>query len=205
MNIEILKRIADQYLLHGLFCDELGLYNGKLGLSIYFYFLSRYIDNIWYEKFADELLENVCKILTADSPIRFSNGLCGIGWGIEFLKHYKFIENNTDEILAEVDEVVMQRDLLRINDDSLSNGLRGIIAYVRARLDSKRTVYKKIFDDNYLNDLDMRCQKMGIDWTSKEYCLMSVWDTILSDFSKDIVYRNLCWQKGLIIINEMYE
>ena len=73
-----LKQIADHHLLRGLFCQELGLWGGKTGMSIFFFLLSRHTGNRWYEEFAGELLDDVCGSLSLHCPITFADGLCGI-------------------------------------------------------------------------------------------------------------------------------
>ena len=108
--------------------------NGQMGCAIFFALLSRATQNHWYEDFASELLENICDNLTMSLPVNFSSGLCGIGWGIEFLKYKRFINDDTDEILSDIDKAVMERDIRRITDTSLETGLTGILAYVNCRL-----------------------------------------------------------------------
>lgn len=195
-----LKQTADHYLLRGLFCEEVGLWNGKMGMSLFFFLLSRHTNNCWYEEFAGELLDDVCNNLSLHCPVTFANGLCGIGWAIEFLKKESFIEGDTDDILAEVDRQVMERDVRRITDVSLETGLAGIAAYVRSRLESERkdSDYRP-FDTEYLNDLNTACQKNSIKWMSDTYSVVTLWQTILPILpSTDAT----SWQKGIIIINE---
>ena len=198
----LLKQIADHHLLRGLFCREVGLWEGKTGMSLFFFLLSRHTGNRWYEEFAGELLDDVCSNLSLHSSITFSDGLCGIGWAIEFLKKHGFIEGNTDEILEEVDRKVMERDVRRIMDSDLETGLAGIAAYVRSRLESERmdSDYHP-FDAEYLNDLNTACQKNGIEWMGDAYSLTALWQTIPTRFPSTDA---LAWQKGILIINERY-
>ena len=175
MNTQ-LKQIADHYLLRGLFCQEIGLWNGKTGMAIFFFLLSRQTQNRWYEEFAGELLDDVCNNLSRHCPITFADGLCGIGWAIEFLKKEGFIEGDTDEILEEVDKQVMERDVRRITDTSLETGLAGIVAYVRSRLESERVSANfQPFDSEFLNDLETSCLKNGILWKAPKYHLKTIW------------------------------
>ena len=198
-----LKQIADHYLLRGLFCQEVGLWKGKTGMSLFFFLLSRHTGNRWYEEFAGELLDDVCSSLSQHCPVTFSDGLCGIGWTIEFLKKHGFIEGNTDEILEEVDWKVMERDVRRITDASLETGLVGIVAYVRSRLASERTDSDyHPFDDEYLNALNIACQKNSIDWMSDAYCVTTLWQTIPSMLPTTDA---TAWQKGILIINKKHE
>ena len=177
-----LKQIADHYLLRGLFCREMGLWNGKTGMSLFFFLLSRHSGNHWYEEFAGELLDDVCSSLSLQCPVTFADGLCGIGWAIEFLKKEGFIDGDTDDILEEVDKQVMERDVRRITDTSLETGLAGIAAYVRSRLDSQRNCpdYQPL-DTDYLKDLDNSCQKAGIEWTTDKYTFDTIWNKLKSN------------------------
>ena len=197
-----LKQIADYHLLRGLFCQEVGLWEGKTGMSLFFFLLSRHTGNRWYEEFAGELLDDVCSHLSLHCPVTFADGLCGIGWAIEFLKKEGFIEGDSDEILAEVDRQVMERDVRRITDATLETGLAGIAAYVRSRLDSERTSSDyHPFDEEYLKDLNTACQKNGIKWMSEAYSVTTLWQTILVLLpSTDAT----AWQKGILIINEKH-
>lgn len=198
----LLKQIADHHLLRGLFCREVGLWEGKAGMSLFFFLLSRHTGNRWYEEFAGELLDDVCSSLSLHCPITFADGLCGIGWAIEFLKKEGFIEGDTDEILEEVDRQVMERDVRRITDASLETGLAGIAAYVRSRLDSERLVTNyQPFDTEYLEELDRTCRKNGIEWMSEDYHISTLWQTLLPLLPTTEL---LAWQKGIMIINEKH-
>lgn len=50
------------------------------------------------------MLEEVIQELHSDLPIRFSDGLCGIGWGVEYLIQNAFIAGDSDEILEDLDQ-----------------------------------------------------------------------------------------------------
>lgn len=115
-----------------------GLMHGNMGLSIFFYHLSRHTFNPDYEKIADDLLDQVFANLSTTVTADFENGLAGIGWGIEYLVHNKFADGNTDEILEEVDNRIFRV----LNEDSfasfeLTNGLTGFLFYLVSRLKNK--------------------------------------------------------------------
>lgn len=82
-----------------------GLYGGKLGMAILFYSYSRYAKDPLYERFADEVVDSVLE-LSNELPMRFSDGLTGIGWGITYLLREEFIAGDIDEILSEIDSVL---------------------------------------------------------------------------------------------------
>lgn len=200
-NFSILRRIADHEILTSLFSNDLSLMNGQMGVAIFFALLSRESDNRWYEDFAGELLERICERITIQLPVNFAYGLCGIGWGIEFLKHRGFLKCDTDEILSEIDKVVMERDVRRVTDTSLETGLQGIYAYVTARLHSDRaSAHNQPFDDLYLNDLKLRLLSLGINPDETDYKIESVWHKYLGELSN----RNMrtAWQNACLFIEQ---
>ena len=195
-----LKQIAEHHLLNGLFCQEIGLWKGKTGMSIFFFLLSRHTGNHWYEEFAGELLDDVCSHLSLHCPVTFADGLCGIGWAIEFLKKEGFIEGDTDEILAGVDRQVMERDVRRITDASLETGLAGVVAYVRSRLDSQRNSNSIPFDTSYLESLNHACLSVDILWKSNNYSLDVIKNQIQDRFKTFTSNEQVCWQFGIRLL-----
>ena len=95
----------------------------------------------------------------------FENGYLGIGWGIKYLGHQKFInEENINSILEDIDKKIMERDLRRCVDTSLNQGLEGIFHYILFRLYNSKTT---TFDLTYLSELFSSANKL------KEYCTNS--------------------------------
>lgn len=82
-------------------------------------------------------------------PYNFSNGLCGVCWGIDFLINEGFVNGNSIEICSEMDKAIMQINPTRL-DYSLEYGLLGLLHYVLAHL----TICKESpFDDYFMNSL----------------------------------------------------
>lgn len=101
-----IRSISNVLLLNASFIENLGLINGKIGIAIFFYRYARYTKNKIYERYAEELIDEICNEINITVPIDFTDGLIGIGWGIEYLVQNGFIETNTDEILEEIDHAV---------------------------------------------------------------------------------------------------
>lgn len=150
---EILKRIVPHILLNSSFVPDLGIFHGKMGIVLFFAHYGRYTGNSLYDDFAGKLLDEIYEDLPNDLPATLESGLCGIGWGIEYLVQNKFMEGDTDEILKDIDCRIMERDPRRIKDMSFRNGLGGIIFYVTARLNKKRNKGNSPFDISYLTEL----------------------------------------------------
>lgn len=130
----LLERIANHLIIQTSVMDDIGLYYGKMGIVLFFAHYARYTGCSVYEDFADELLGEVIENISDELPINMRTGLCGIGWGIEYLIQNHFMEGDSDEILGELDEKIMERDLRRIKDLSFDTGLEGISCYIRMRL-----------------------------------------------------------------------
>lgn len=190
-----LKNIADREILTSLFMKDYSLMNGQMGCAIFFALLSRVTKNHWYEDFAGELLDNICQNITNQTPVNFASGLCGIGWGIEFLKYKGFIDDNTDDILLEIDNAVMECDIRRIREISLETGLIGILAYVNFRLITRRDSSYVPFDKDYLSDIERITAKFNI---SKESIAPGkIWYECVRLFSQ---HTSNSWKKGISML-----
>jgi len=149
----LFEEALSHLILNSGFTSDLGLFHGKMGYVLFFVHYARYSQNKQYETFAYELLEDIYEDINNDLPINLENGLCGIGWGIEFLVQNGFVEGDTDEILEEIDKRVMEYDVSRLSDLSFRKGLGGIVFYIIARLSAHRESVIRTFDKNYLYNL----------------------------------------------------
>jgi len=151
-RIEIEQALA--YLtINGSYLNDLGLFHGKMGIVLFFSELAHASQNSAYEDLASNLLGEIYEEIHYDLPINLENGLCGIGWGIEYLVQHGLMEGDTDEILSDIDQKVMEINPLRMTDFSLRRGLGGIAYYVLARLNASRQSDTLPFDKDYLNVL----------------------------------------------------
>lgn len=172
MNIrEQLTSISDYLIIHASTLTDIGLYRGKMGIVLFFCQYARYLQNPLYEDFASLLLEEIQEEMHVLLPITFDDGLCGIGWGIEYLIQHDFMEADSDEILSVVDEKIMERDIRRISDSSLATGLAGIIEYVSVRLATPKREKNQPqpFDSLFLRDLEEAVHKIRNQYGNGEY------------------------------------
>lgn len=154
-----LLRIANHLILNASFTPDLGLFHGKMGIVLFFAHYARYTGNTLYDDFSGELLDELYSQLHAGVTVDFESGLCGIGWGIGFLLLHGFMDGNPDEILTELDQLVMERDIRRVDDFSVETGLGGISCYIRMRLELARRFSLPLpFDDLFLSDWQERVE-----------------------------------------------
>lgn len=198
----ILADIALYNLLHNTCNNQLGLLHGKMGVAIFYFYYARYSGVTSYETVATLIFEEICEEINLEIPWNFELGLCGIGFGVELLKKEGFIEQNTDDLLCEIDKRIVQFDVNRIEDYSLERGLRGVVAYARCRIDSKRENNCDYvpFDKEYKDILVEACSKAGINFASHEFDLHSVWKHLTEAYFS--VYLGNEWQKGVSILSQ---
>lgn len=152
MNLRIKKyqQALAHLTINSSLLENLGLFHGKMGIVLFFSHYARITQSEYYADLAGLLLDEIYEEIHQDLPINLENGLCGIGWGIEYLIQYDFMEGDTDKILAYIDRKVMEINPLIIHDLSIRNGLAGIVFYVTARLNAKRHNNILPFDNTYL-------------------------------------------------------
>lgn len=123
-------------LLSANFLENLGITNGKIGIALYFFSLYRQTRNSMYEDFAFELLEEVDGAINERTLVGFRFGLCGIGWGIEYLVRERFIGVDED-ICARFEHRILQYVLYdQYRGIGIADGLCGVLLYWVARIES---------------------------------------------------------------------
>lgn len=148
------QQIIHYLLLNAPFIPSVGLLTGQVGISLAFYAYYRHTECAVYGDFAGELLDNALESLDKSIDIAFSNGLAGIGWGIEYLILNGFVDGYGVEICENIDKKIMESDPRRISDLSLEQGLEGLIHYVLIHISASIKQNVRLpFDSLYLNDL----------------------------------------------------
>ena len=85
---------------------------------MFYYIYSRFANEPLYKEFGDDLLDDISKQRLNNDQISFENGLCGIGWGIEFLIRNNFITGNTNVILEDFDKVICSiKPIVRVQEN----------------------------------------------------------------------------------------
>ncbi|OOQ56748.1 lanthionine synthetase LanC family protein [Mucilaginibacter pedocola] len=134
-----LQTLANHLLLTSENIPEIGLYKGKTGICLFFYLYSSYSKTEFYDNSGGELLELIFEQVPAETDISFATGLAGLGWAIEFLSRRKLIDADTDEVLADIDEALLEcytGKSSTADDDSMLQ----IVPYLLMRESSKPRV-----------------------------------------------------------------
>lgn len=118
---------------------SLGLANGKMGVCIYFYYLSRITQNAEYEKKAANILDEIFEKISMVNSIDVKNGLAGIGLGINYLIENNYVQGNINVILKDIDDVIFKNLSYYKHYEKLdSSSLIHILHYLYIRLRKQR-------------------------------------------------------------------
>ena len=158
----------EQRALHKLIVDsigmnDIGLFDGKMGIVISLITYSRSNKLKCVEEMADFLMAQLLESMTDISPFSFSNGLTGIGWGIEYLIQKGYMSGCGADICSEIDKKLMSCDIRRVDDFSLEHGIYGWLHYIVAHIQGANRCGKQVFDRMYIMDLLTKLQ----DYSSK--------------------------------------
>jgi len=155
------ERIAHILMLNSFFLSEIGLFQGQIGIALVMAQFYKYTNNEIFSDFVYDLLEIIISKTDKRLPFHFSNGLSGIGWGIEYLIQNKLVEGESVEVLEELDLKIMETNVKRITDFSLETGFEGLLLYVIYHLQGAIKQDSKLpFDRAYLSDIYSICKRI---------------------------------------------
>jgi lantibiotic modifying enzyme len=110
LNNKLLSAVGEKY--------PIGLEYGKMGICLYFYYLSRLEDKEGYKQTADKLLDEVTNKLSKNENIGDAYILAGIAVGISHLVRENFVGGNINEILEDVDNQIFKILAFKKNEDA---------------------------------------------------------------------------------------
>lgn len=78
--------------------EGVGLMEGKMGATLFYYELSRFTGIKTYNDMADNLLDEVFGSIGSVESKDIAQGLAGIGWGINYLINHSFVDTSDDPL-----------------------------------------------------------------------------------------------------------
>jgi hypothetical protein len=81
-----------------------GLLYGKTGIALFLCHYSSYAQNDFYSDAAYGLITEISRQLREKVAVNYPYGISGIGAGIEYMVQNRYMEADTDEILADFDD-----------------------------------------------------------------------------------------------------
>lgn len=160
-NNQIIK-IANILAINYQRLPSYGLVSGYLGVVLFYFQYSRYIQSETYKKMAEDLLDFIICQKNNKMPRTFSNGLYGLGWTLKHLIKNQFIEAD-DDALKMFDkmasclysEVEYQHDL----NDGHSTFSKGLYSSILTNEELQNRTFKNL--ELYLNKLDVTDVKLS--------------------------------------------
>jgi hypothetical protein len=132
-----LNIIGTQLMMNSCKSENLGLLNGKTGIAIFFYHYFQYSKDIKHVLFAEKLIDEVYNEIINCNNLNYENGIAGIATGIEYLVRNKFIDADTDKILYDVDNIIINNIENGSYEINLNVGLCGFGMYFINRLKNR--------------------------------------------------------------------
>lgn len=133
--------------------DDIGLFDGKMGIILSLITYSRRSKQKCIEDMADFFMEQLLDKITNVSPLSFSNGITGIGWGIEYLIQNGYMPGCGADICTEIDKKLISCDIRRVDDYTLEHGIYGWMHYIVAHIQGANRCGRTVFDRMYIIDL----------------------------------------------------
>lgn len=135
---ELLRQLSDTLIINASFLDDVGLLNGKTGVALFFFHLSRATGIGVYEEYAGDLVDQVCESLHQDMPVRYADGLAGIGAGIAYMIRQRFVDADADDALEEIDATIRHHILYHLPaTPEMGAGIAGLGKYCTERLSGR--------------------------------------------------------------------
>ena len=154
---------------------EAGLYDGLMADALVFAMYADAFNDQRFEEEAERILLLLLDRIKEDMPLTLTSGIPGIGWGLLYLISNNIIEDDMEETLRQIDRKVMERSLVRTEDNSLRNGCGGILAYVSTRLYYSKD-HKGAFTTDYLEELKAKAHALSsskdIDFRTRAYAML---------------------------------
>ena len=171
--------------------NKLNFVGGKVGISLFLFYYDKYKnEQKYYDKGFDLISEVFDEINKGYSYHTFSSGFAGIGWTINHLSQNNFIDANTNEVFANINEFLSKTMLNDIKNGKYDflHGAIGTGLYFLNRLPNKEA-------SNYLmqliDELDNNSEK-NADGTIK-------WEAVL-DREKGTTIYDLSLSHGIASI-----
>lgn len=133
------EKIAHFLMLNACEMPDLGVLDGRMKAILFFFNEARINKSDMYSDFATELLEELFEILSVvQISADFKSGLCGIGWGVEYLIFNRYVAVHED-ICTDFDKKIKQYFIRKeYSGIGLEHGLLGILLYLVFRFENRK-------------------------------------------------------------------
>jgi len=139
----------------------IGLFDGLMGICIYFYYQGHYYREQKYYQFADKLLDTIANNLSEKMQIDIQTGLLGICFGINHLIKNNFVKGNNRVLQMPEEKIYREIYLILDKTGNLSSEEMHTLLHGAFYFCAKLKESKILLDDYFL------CQNLIIDCINK--------------------------------------
>lgn len=182
---ETLQKIANIITLNVHNISNWGLFEGKMGIALFYYHYADYTSNIIYSEIADKLLDQVLDELKSATDITFDQGITGISWAIRYMTDLELIEGDPNEILYDIDNQIFNR---HTNDCQSKIDISSLGLYLQYIISNKHITIKKEKVELYINTV-LRKYELYYLYLSKPKTIRYINSTLIL-LNKLIIYEN---------------
>lgn len=108
MNTLINSHTNRVSLLTNITNHSLGIYTGKMGWCLYLYIMANRYNKEDWNSAATKILCSIFGDIDSVSSVRLSDGLTGIGLGINYLIEHKYVDGDVNKVLKDVDNTIFR-------------------------------------------------------------------------------------------------
>jgi lantibiotic modifying enzyme len=127
--------------------DRLGLYDGKVGLALFYYTLGEFEGDKKYQEKIESLIAEVYERINSEEETEldnsFCNGLAGIAWGIEYLIDVKCIDREYS-LYHQINDYLLECMKIQLMNGNLDL-MSGAVGTAMNLMWEKDTSYHKLF------------------------------------------------------------
>lgn len=217
MYDKYINQLANVLMLNCQKVSGQGLLNGTLGIAMFFYHYSHFVDDKRYADFADGILSDTINVELNKETWSFANGYLGIGWCMKYLSKYHFVKLQSDS-LAEIEDMLTkkQRDDIGLelskSNSVFATGLfaigmdDGVVSKVLHELYSlllKPMPISLCYLNSVIYFLDRLSKNLSKSVMAKKIVcrvkeLLDKYDFEANAPYRDIyIFNNLCWRFGV--------
>jgi lantibiotic modifying enzyme len=152
--------------LSGYDGSDLSLYNGSMGIAIFYAKLFEMTKEKKYAKKTEQLINHIISQLSnVQMSHTLASGFTGVAWGLHYLAQKGFLKENPDDLFVELDKYIQEagmRDLRNGMYDFIHGGM-GSIVFCLNRLPNKNVL---AFLDQAIIEIDKvkREDEFGLKW-----------------------------------------
>ena len=141
----------------------IGLADGRMGLCIYFFYISRVCKSEEYKQKAESLIDEILEQAANTKMYDIKNGLAGIGLGVDYLVENKYVEGDINDILEDVDNILFKQiaNLEKKENNDISLQLQLLYYFVvRLKKQSKNSENEYLFREAIIDAINFISEKI---------------------------------------------